>query len=388
MTNRQSGELITNTLYNEYGEAALRLENEYGYRSEYHDQSNRIHLRAREYSTTTGRFLQEDTWYGKMEQPQSQNRYIYVENNPQKYRDRSGNASWWSKAWNNVKKTVRNVWNGVKRVVNTVWNAIVPPAYRSPSSWSGVASGINYIGNYVARSYTPRRNYVGVNYIRGRNGQPVGYQTYNQALYYQSAAYRYQVQVQRAKATRAMATVRIKKACDTADKKWVGKNKGLVVGAAFVIPIPRVPVIPPVTMIPKPGLDIDSGNFSFPSLPKIPSARDIANGIVGWFIGDYIQKIEKDESDFKTEKQLKEHYKKHVEKQGEFGDISQDEYLEGARDLIKSKGNKKVHSKVRKKNGDTLIYDETTNELVIVDKNGNIKTYFKPERGLDYYNEQ
>nr|OTO69802.1 hypothetical protein A5866_002018 [Enterococcus sp. 12C11_DIV0727] len=207
-------------------------------------------------------------------------------------------------------------------------------------------------------------------------------------MYYQSAAYRYQVQVQRAKATRAMATVRIKKACDTADKKWVGKNKGLVVGAAFVIPIPRVPVIPPVTMIPKPGLDIDSGNFSFPSLPKIPSARDIANGIVGWFIGDYIQKIEKDESDFKTEKQLKEHYKKHVEKQGEFGDISQDEYLEGARDLIKSKGNKKVHSKVRKKNGDTLIYDETTNELVIVDKNGNIKTYFKPERGLDYYNEQ
>ncbi|MGX7243641.1 RHS repeat-associated core domain-containing protein [Enterococcus quebecensis] len=82
ITNRQSGELITNTLYNEYGEAALRLENEYGYRSEYHDQSNRIHLRAREYSTTTGRFLQEDTWYGKVEQPQSQNRYIYVENNP------------------------------------------------------------------------------------------------------------------------------------------------------------------------------------------------------------------------------------------------------------------------------------------------------------------
>ena len=61
---------------------------------------------------------------------------------------------------------------------------------------------------------------------------------------------------------------------------------------AFVIPIPRVRPVPPITMIPKPGLDI--GNFSFPSLPKIPSARDIANGIVGWFIGDYIQKIEKE----------------------------------------------------------------------------------------------
>ncbi|WP_086281276.1 MULTISPECIES: hypothetical protein [unclassified Enterococcus] len=61
---------------------------------------------------------------------------------------------------------------------------------------------------------------------------------------------------------------------------------------AFVIPIPRVRPVPPITMIPKPGLD--TGNFSFPSLPKIPSARDIANGIVGWFIGDYIQKIEKE----------------------------------------------------------------------------------------------
>ncbi|WYJ98829.1 hypothetical protein DOK67_0003158 [Enterococcus sp. DIV0212c] len=242
ITNRQSGELITNTLYNEYGEAALRLENEYGYRSEYHDQSNRIHLRAREYSTTTGRFLQEDTWYGKVEQPQSQNRYIYVENNPQKYRDRSGNAGWWSKAWNNVKKTAKKVWNGVKQVAKkvwngvkkvasaiwngakAVWNAVVPSSPRASSSWGGMPSSIHYVGNYGARAYYPQRNYVSVNYIRGRNGQPVGYQTYNQALYYQSAAYRYQVEVQRAKATRMMANVRIKKVCDTADKKWTGKK--------------------------------------------------------------------------------------------------------------------------------------------------------------------
>ncbi len=89
-----------------------------------------------------------------------------------------------------------------------------------------------------------------------------------------------------------IATVRIKKVCDTADKKWTGSNSGLVVGTAFVIPIPRVPVVPPVTTIPK--LDMDAGNFSFPSLPKIPSARDLANGIVGWFIGDYIQKLAKE----------------------------------------------------------------------------------------------
>ncbi|EOH99478.1 hypothetical protein UAW_00630 [Enterococcus haemoperoxidus ATCC BAA-382] len=182
-----------------------------------------------------GRFLQEDTWYGKVEQPQSQNRYIYVENNPQKYRDRSGNAGWWSKAWNNVKKQVKKVaqkvWNGVKKIASTVWNgvkavwnAVVPSSPRVSSSWGGIASGVRYVGNYVGRTYYPQRSYVGVNYIRGRNGQPVGYQTYSQALYYQSAAYRYQVQVQRAQATRMMATVRIKKVCDTADKKWTGKK--------------------------------------------------------------------------------------------------------------------------------------------------------------------
>ncbi|WP_217809033.1 hypothetical protein, partial [Enterococcus sp. 7E2_DIV0204] len=31
---------VWSTLYNEYGEADLYLENEYCYRSEYHDQSN------------------------------------------------------------------------------------------------------------------------------------------------------------------------------------------------------------------------------------------------------------------------------------------------------------------------------------------------------------
>ncbi|OJG48973.1 hypothetical protein RV06_GL002037 [Enterococcus haemoperoxidus] len=160
-------------------------------------------------------------------------------------------------------------------------------------------------------------------------------------MYYQSAAYRYQVQVQRAQATRMMATVRIKKVCDTADKKWTGKNKGLVVGAAFVIPIPRVPVVPPVTTIPKPNLD--TGNFSFPSLPKVPSAQDLANGIVGWFIGDYIQKIAKNrdldtgkwaKGSYKTEKDsLEDHFDRHGE---EVGAKTVEEYLRKAEEFART----------------------------------------------------
>ncbi|WP_430604140.1 hypothetical protein [Enterococcus sp. DIV0724b] len=135
------------------------------------------------------------------------------------------------KVWNGAKQVAKKVWNGVKKVASAVWNgakavwnAVVPSSPRASSSWGGIASGVRYVGNYVGRTYYPQRSYVGVNYIRGRNGQPVGYQTYSQALYYQSAAYRYQVQVARAQATRAAATVRIKKVCDTADKKWTGKK--------------------------------------------------------------------------------------------------------------------------------------------------------------------
>ncbi len=83
----------------------------------------------------------------------------------------------------------------MKKAVKKVWNAVV----RASSSWGGIPSGVRYGENYGGRTYYPQQNYVGANYIRGRNGQPVGYQTYSQALYYQSAADRYQVQVQRAK---------------------------------------------------------------------------------------------------------------------------------------------------------------------------------------------
>ncbi|WP_207696812.1 hypothetical protein [Enterococcus sp. DIV0212c] len=46
-----------------------------------------------------------------------------------------------------------------------------------------------------------------------------------------------------------------------------------------MIPILRVPVVPPVTTMLK--LDMDVGNFSMPSLPKVPSAQDLAKRIVG-----------------------------------------------------------------------------------------------------------
>ncbi|MGX7243645.1 hypothetical protein ACWOC1_02220 [Enterococcus quebecensis] len=183
----------------------------------------------------------------------------------------------------------------------------------------------------------------------------MGYQTYSQALYYQSAAYRYQVQVARAQATRAAATVRIKKVCDTADKKWTGSSSGLVVGTAFVIPIPRVPVVPPVTTIPKP--DLDTGNFSFLSLPKVPSAQDLANGIVGWFIGDYIQKIAKDR---------------------DLDDVKAKESKRLPNNKVKDLGGEEYTQDVKGKSGKSkadLYWNPKTGDVYSIPKNGEPPTY-------------
>ncbi|SHK35114.1 toxin 50 [Clostridium cavendishii DSM 21758] len=88
---------------------------------------------------------------------------------------------------------------------------------------------------------------------------------------------------------------------------------------------------------------------------------------------------------FKTEELLKEHYDKHVVDQKEFGNITEKEYLEGAQDIVKSKGENTILKKKRK-NGDELLYKESANEFVAQDRLGNIKTYFKPKDGINYYN--
>jgi pyocin large subunit-like protein len=44
--------------------------------------------------------------------------------------------------------------------------------------------------------------------------------------------------------------------------------------------------------------------------------------------------------------------------------------------------------KIEAEDGDSVFYIEETNELVILSTEGYIRTYFKPEDGIDYYNRQ
>ena len=70
----------------------------FGYTGEMQDpESGLLYLRARYYDPAIGRFISADPYLGRMAEPVTQNRYIYVHNNPLLYTDPSGLAAgdWW-----------------------------------------------------------------------------------------------------------------------------------------------------------------------------------------------------------------------------------------------------------------------------------------------------
>ena len=85
---------------------------------------------------------------------------------------------------------------------------------------------------------------------------------------------------------------------------------------------------------------------------------------------------------FRDWSRLEEHYKKHGEAMGY---TSAEEYLAGANRVVKN--SKSLHKK-EKEDGDDVYFLEETGELVVVSTDGYIRTYFKPEDGIAYYNRQ
>ena len=85
---------------------------------------------------------------------------------------------------------------------------------------------------------------------------------------------------------------------------------------------------------------------------------------------------------FKNGTLLNDHYEKHGK---EMGYASATSYLEAANAVV---NNPKSLHKIEAEDGDDVYYLESTNEFVVVSKDGFIRTYFYPEDGIDYYNRQ
>lgn len=86
--------------------------------------------------------------------------------------------------------------------------------------------------------------------------------------------------------------------------------------------------------------------------------------------------------EFRNEIMWEEHFEKHG---SEFGYTSKEEYLNGANKVINS--SESMH-KEEAEDGDDIYYDKSKNEIVFVSKDGYIRTYFKPNDGINYFNRQ
>ena len=78
-----------------------------------------------------------------------------------------------------------------------------------------------------------------------------------------------------------------------------------------------------------------------------------------------------------AEGQLEAHFLKHGD---QFGNITQEQYLNGARTLLDAVPEGDVLEKVRR-NGDVEHFRVSTGEFAVMTKRGRIRTYFKTDYG-------
>lgn len=85
---------------------------------------------------------------------------------------------------------------------------------------------------------------------------------------------------------------------------------------------------------------------------------------------------------FRNKNLLNQHYEKHGK---DMGFSSAEEYEKAAAAVP---NNPAALHKTEKEDGDDVYYIESTNEFVVVSTDRYIRTYFNPDRGIDYYNKQ
>ena len=92
--------------------------------------------------------------------------------------------------------------------------------------------------------------------------------------------------------------------------------------------------------------------------------------------------VAQDDYKFRSKKLLNQHYEKHGI---EMGFESAADYEKAAAAVV---NNPDALHKTEKEDGDDVYYLESTNEFVVVSKDGYIRTYFLPSGGIKYYNKQ
>ncbi len=85
---------------------------------------------------------------------------------------------------------------------------------------------------------------------------------------------------------------------------------------------------------------------------------------------------------FRSDELLTSHYEKHGI---EMGFDSKEEYEKAANDVI---NNPEALHKKEKEDNDDVYFIEETNDFVVLSYDGYIRTYFRPNSGIKYFNKQ
>ena len=118
----------------------------YGYTGEeYGIDSGLVYLRARYYDPGLGRFISADPYWGRLEEPVTQNRYIYVHNNPLMFVDPSGLEREWG-------RVISSGWgmaaNGIGVVAGGLLIGFPEPASSALGGALVVKTGYGFFANY------------------------------------------------------------------------------------------------------------------------------------------------------------------------------------------------------------------------------------------------
>ena len=87
---------------------------------------------------------------------------------------------------------------------------------------------------------------------------------------------------------------------------------------------------------------------------------------------------------FETPEKMQKHYDKHIDK---YGNISISEYIALANELVNAKDTDDIERIVRSDES-TAIYRFSTNDFLVITKDGYIRTFFKPDDGEAYWREE
>lgn len=90
---------------------------------------------------------------------------------------------------------------------------------------------------------------------------------------------------------------------------------------------------------------------------------------------------------FANDQRLEEHWRKHGLNRSEFNPVlTKDQYLKRARDFFASEEKELLYRS--NDIGDALRYRPSTNEFGVLSSRGVIRTYFRPDSGMRYWERQ